>query len=94
MNRYIRIRKDALNAQKYAELAKESSTAFALYVYLLTNAEPAYKISITVATFDELKRFLGKSKDSVRRAIKTLIDKGFIVADGITSEKITFKNLI
>lgn len=91
MKNTIFFKKDKVSKAIFEKIAASNPLALTLLIYLKRNTESCFEGQYVVAEFSELKRFLNKEKDSVRRAICFLSECGAIEASGHTASKLEFK---
>lgn len=84
---YIKIKTDFDTQSKLAKLVKENINAYALLMYLCMVSEAAKRDDINIiqfiayVTITDLADYIGKSEETVRRALNVLKDMDLIYCD-------------
>ncbi|OLY72280.1 hypothetical protein AU074_13980 [Pseudomonas sp. ATCC PTA-122608] len=83
----IKIKMDLSTQTALADLAKESQNAYVLLMYICMNSEAAKRTDvkitqfITYVTAVEMAEYIGKSEETVRRALVILKKRNLINCD-------------
>lgn len=83
----IKIKTDIETQSALADLAKESANAYVLLMYICMKSEAARRTDVKITQFisyvtqSELAEYLGKSEETVRRALVVLKNKKLINCD-------------
>lgn len=85
--KFIKIKTGFTTQQKLAQLIKENMNAYVLLMYLCMRSEPVERLDIkiiqflTYVTIHELADYIGKSEETVRRALIVLKNRDLIYCD-------------
>ncbi|MBA1318146.1 hypothetical protein G7032_20055 [Pseudomonas monteilii] len=91
MKNSIFFKSDKASKAVFEKICSKNTVALALLIYLKRNTEDCFEGQYVEADFIEIKKFLNKEKETVRRAINFLSECGAIETSGYTASKLQFK---